>query len=124
MKNELSRRALRLVCYCLLPLAFAFHGCSDREVITEAQFVGKWKSSKATTPIYLYDNGEWEVKTEDGAVLQFGVWEYKDRRMTWSYKIGSHIGHDINAVLSATPGEFQVRESDGTTTVFTKLDSQ
>jgi hypothetical protein len=123
MKNGLSQRASRIGCCFLLVAALSFSGCSDRSAITEKHFVGKWKSSKLMTPVYLYANGEWEIKSADGAILQFGVWEYKDRKITWSYKVDSHIGHDTNAVLSATPGEFRVRESDNTTTVFTKLDS-
>ena len=99
-----------------------FYVGSGREAIKEIFFVGKWKSSKLKTPIYLYANGEWEIRKDDGAVLQYGVWQYKDKRIIWSYKIGSHVGHDSNPVLSATAHEFQVGESDGTTTTFKKLD--
>jgi hypothetical protein len=97
-------------------------GCSNREAVTEQSFVGKWKSSKIAAPVYMYANGEWEIKAEDGVVLQYGVWQYKNGKIIWSYKVDSHIGHDANAILSATPREFQLRESDRTTTTFTKLD--
>jgi len=120
MKNGLSRRAFQAG--CLLVTALCFSGCPGRDAITEKHFVGKWKSSKLATPVYLHANGEWEIKAEDGAILQFGVWEYKDEKIVWSYKIDSHIGHDTNVVLSARPREFRVRESDRTTTIFTKLD--
>jgi hypothetical protein len=97
-----------------------FSGCS-RET-TGKNFVGKWKSSKLETPVYLYDNGEWEIKTENGAILQYGVWEYRPNAITWSFKVNSQIGHEVNEVLSVKPGEFQVKESDGSTTTFSKLD--
>jgi len=122
MKDGLSRRAIQAGCYFLLLTVLSFPGCSGRDAVTEKHFVGKWKSSKLATPVYLYANGEWEIRSEEGAILQFGVWEYKERKIIWSYKAGSYIGHDINAVLSATPGEFRVREGDKTTTIFTKLD--
>jgi hypothetical protein len=122
MKTESSRQAFQVACCFLLATASALYGCSGQEAIAEGYFVGKWKSSKLTTPLYLYANGEWEIKTKDGAILQFGVWEYKDKKIIWSYKVDSYIGHDVNAVVSATPGEFRLRESDNTTTTFTKLD--
>lgn len=122
MKNGLSGQTVRALCCVLLATALGFYGCSDREAFTEQNFAGKWKSSKLLTPVYLYANGEWEIKSEDGAVLQFGVWEYKDKKLIWSYKAGSYIGHDTNAVLSAAPREFRLLENDRTVTTFTKLD--
>ena len=77
------------------------------------------------TPIYLHDNGEWEIKTEDGAVLQYGVWEFKSDKIIWSYKADldtGRIGRDVNDVLSATAQEFQLLERDGSTTIFKRLD--
>jgi hypothetical protein len=105
----------------LLLVALTLAGCG-REIITEKVFVGKWKSTKLATPVYLYDNGEWEIKTEGGTILQFGVWHYEDNKIRWTYKVNSQIGHDINPVLSATSMEFKVKESDGTTTTFSRLD--
>ena len=106
----------------LLLTALVFSGCSEREVINERNFVGKWKSSKLTTPVYLYANGEWEIRTDDCGVLQYGVWQYGDRKLTWSFKIDSQIGHDVNAVLSASPREFRIKEGDGSATTFSRLD--
>jgi hypothetical protein len=122
MKTRFSHRAFRAGCHFFLVTALSFSGCSGRDAVTEKTFVGKWKSSKLATPLYLHANGEWEIKTEDGAILQFGVWEYKDEKIVWTYKIDSHIGHDANPVLSAKPREFRLRESDRTTSIFTKLD--
>jgi hypothetical protein len=105
----------------LLLVALMCSGCG-RETTSDKSFVGKWKSTRLETPIYLYDNGEWEIKTEGGAILQYGIWQYEDNKIRWSYKVNSTIGHDVNAVLSTTPQEFQVREQDGTTTIFSRLD--
>jgi hypothetical protein len=114
---------VKLVLTILLGGVFVLlNACSSRETTTEKTFVGKWKSSRMATPIYLYDNGEWEIKKDDGAVLQYGVWQYKGTKIIWSYKADSYIGHDANPVLSATPREFQVQESDRTTTTFSRLD--
>lgn len=114
---------IKLISACLVTSALTlFNGCSGREPVTEKSFVGKWKSSKLETPIYLYENGEWEIKKDGGGVLQFGVWQYKDKQLVWSYKIGSQVGHESNAVLIATPREFQVQERDKTTTTFVRLD--
>lgn len=106
----------------LLSVLFLLNACSGRETLAEKNFVGKWKSSRASTPIYLYDNGEWEIKSDDGTILQYGVWQLKGQNILWSYKVDSSIGHDINPVLSVTSREFKVRESDRTTTTFSKLD--
>jgi hypothetical protein len=105
----------------LLLVALMCAGCG-RESITEKAFVGKWKSTKLESPIYLYDNGEWEIKTESGVILQYGVWQYEDKKIRWSVKVNSRTEHDVNAVLSSTPHEFQVKERDGTTTTFSRLD--
>lgn len=85
-------------------------------------FVGKWQSSRLLTPLRLYENGEWEILKDDGAVLQYGVWEYKNNALLWSYKIDGEVGHDINAVLSAKAQAFQLKEKDGSTTTFVRLD--
>ena len=99
----------------------ALNACSSRETSRDS-FVGKWKSTRATTPIYLHDNGDWEIKQNDGTILQYGVWQLKDGSIVWSFKIGSSVGHDRNSILSVKPREFRLRESDGSTTTFTRLD--
>lgn len=105
----------------LLLVVFICSGCGS-EATSEKIFVGKWKSTKLEAPIFLYGNGEWEIKTEDGKVLQYGVWQYEDNKIRWTYKINSQISHDLNDVLSASRIEFQVKERDGTTTTFSRLD--
>lgn len=85
-------------------------------------FTGKWRSTRTNTPLYLYANGEWEIKAGDGAVLQYGVWEYKNDRLIWSYSVGGHVVHDVNPVVAVKPREFQAREADGSLTTFYRLD--
>ena len=106
----------------MLVLIAILNGCSDRDAFTENNFVGKWKSSKVTTPVHLYANGEWEIMTDEGKVLQYGVWQYTKNRIMWSYKVDDQIGHDMNAILSATPKEFKLREGDGSITTFSRLE--
>ena len=105
-----------------LAISSSLSACSGPEPLEAKSFVGKWKSSRATTPVYLYENGEWEIKTDEGAVLQYGVWQIKGRNFLWSYKIGSDIGHDVNTVLLAKPREFKLKEGDGSSTTFRKLE--
>jgi hypothetical protein len=95
--------------------------CSG-DALSPDTFVGKWQSSRSTVPLHLYANGEWEIKRESGEVLQFGVWQYEGRRIVWTFKDGSHVGHEANAVLSVSEREFQLRERDLSTTVFKRLD--
>lgn len=99
------------------------NACSKQgTTLPEQNFIGKWKSSKADTAIVLYANGEWEVQSEGGGILQYGVWQLAGPNIMWSYKNGPRIEHDINRVLSTTPGEFKVQEQDRTTTTFIRLE--
>jgi hypothetical protein len=95
--------------------------CGAKNQASAAAFVGKWKSSKLTTPLYLYPNGEWEIKTDEGGVLQFGLWEYQDGRLVWLFKSGARISRDVNPVIAVTDREFQLREGS-LVTVFNRLD--
>jgi len=111
----------KLLLIASIALVVTLNGCSDNDSFTENMFVGKWKSSKVTTPVYLYANGEWEIMTDEGKVLQYGVWQYTKNRIMWSYMIDGRISHDLNAILSATPQEFRLLESDNSITTFSKL---
>ncbi|OYT90437.1 MAG: hypothetical protein CFE43_18265 [Burkholderiales bacterium PBB3] len=114
--------ALRLLALvALMSLLAPLTGCSGRKAPTAASFVGKWQSSKLDTPVHLYSNGEWEIKKDDGSVLQYGVWEYKDGRIIWNYKMGSQIGRDVNIVQSVNATEFRLHEDQAITT-FKRLD--
>ena len=103
----------------LLVLAAA---CSPHAELRPEQFVGKWKSSRSATPLHLHTNSEWEITTLEGHVLQYGVWQLQDRRMVWSIKMDGRLNHDENPVLSVAQQRFELRERDGSVTVFERLD--
>lgn len=110
--------------YALLPgllLSLALLACGAKSTASTASFVGKWESSKLTTPLFLYDNGEWEIKNDQGGILQYGVWEYRDGRIIWLFKHGAQITRDVNAVLSVDAQEFRLQEGSQVT-VFRRLD--
>lgn len=101
-------------------LAIGLAACSRT---SERDFVGKWQSSRTQTPIHMVSNGEWEIRTEEGTILQYGVWRYEDKKLIWSFKQDNgQILDDPNPVLSVGPKEFSVRERNGTTTVFKRVD--
>lgn len=116
------RRLTLAAALVVAPVLFALHACSSGETYTQKSFVGKWKSSRATTPLYLHANGEWEIKTDEGSVLQYGVWQLKNGSILWSFKVGTGVAHDVNPVSSVTARQFTLRESDGSTTTFTRLE--
>lgn len=113
------RRVLWAVLLALLLPALA--ACGGKPPVSPLSFVGKWKSSKLETPLFLYENGEWEIRQDDGSILQYGVWEYRDGRIIWSFKLGAEIGRDVNAVVSVADREFRLREG-AQVTVFQRLD--
>lgn len=111
----------RLVAAALVLVAVA-SGCARKESLySEKDFVGKWQSSRVTTPVFLHEDGEWELRTESGEVQQYGVWLYSDNRILWTVRVDGQIHHDPNPVLSATADEFQLRERDGSVTTFRRL---
>lgn len=112
----------RWVAGALLVLAASLGACSKQESIKDQSFVGKWHSSKATAPIRMDENGEWELLTTEGGVTQYGVWQYFDNKLMWSIMVDGYMHHDVNSVLSANPKEFKLRERDGSVTTFSKLD--
>ncbi len=105
----------------LLALMGMLAGCSGEEKYAESSFVGKWQSTRTTIPVYLYDNGEWEMKSDDGVVLQYGVWQLTDNKMMWTVRVDQQIVHDLNPILSVAPNEFKLREKDKSVTTFTRL---
>jgi len=100
-------------------LVVALAGCQR---ISAGDFVGKWQSSRAVTPIHLAANGEWEIRQDDGTILQYGVWRYADQKIIWSIKQGSRVVDDPTPVLAVERREFKLQERDGATTVFRRLD--
>ncbi len=89
---------------------------------SERDFVGKWQSSRTFTPLIIATNGEWEIRTAEGSVLQYGIWRLENDKIIWTIKQGGRITDDANPVLSASAREFRVREQDGSTTVFRRID--
>ena len=83
--------------------------------------MGTWTSSRTNTPINMYANGEWEIKSDEGNIMQYGVWQVAGQNIIWSFKDGGRIVHDINPIVSVAPNEFKVREQDHTTTTFTRV---
>ena len=118
---SLAERALPNSLWVVLLGIALLAGCSQQPAPTAASFVGKWRSSKLDTPIHLYNNGEWEIKKDDGAILQYGIWDYQDGRIVWNFKMGGQIGRDVNTVQSVTPTEFRLHE-DRAITTFKRLD--
>jgi len=107
--------------FLLLALGLGVYFSLGGKRTGEADFVGKWQSSRTNTPIHLAANGEWEIRTEQGRVLQYGLWRYVDKQLVWTYKQGAQFFDDANPVLAVDAGSFSLRESNGTTTVFHRL---
>lgn len=103
-------------------LAMSLAACSGRPEFRPQQFVGKWQSSRATTPIRLDANGEWELVAADGKVLQYGVWQYFNGKIMWSVIVDQEAQHDVTTVLSASDKEFRLGERDQSVTTFKRLD--
>jgi hypothetical protein len=85
-------------------------------------FVGKWKSSRLTTPLVVQANGDWEIRSDDGQVLQYGVWQLRERSFIWSLKLDGQLQHDPNAIVSVGTRRFELRERDGSVTRFDRID--
>ena len=115
-----SMRPMALAAAAALVLQAA--ACSGQPAPRHEQFVGKWKSSRLATPLHLHRSGEWEIRTDEDQVLQYGVWQLQDRRMVWSIKMDGRLNHDENAVLSVGQRRFELRERNGSVTVFERLD--
>ena len=116
-----SGNRFRLIVLALL-VGLGMHFLTGGKRISERDFVGKWQSDRAVTPIHLAANGEWELRKDDGTVLQYGVWRYEGKQIIWSIKQGGRIMDDPTPVLSVTRAEFRLKERDGQTTVFKRLD--
>lgn len=96
--------------------------CSPSSGAKRQLLVGKWQSSRLMTPVILHDNGEWEIKQDNGAVLQYGLWDYQGNQLIWTIKQGKMLNRDINPVVSLNPDAFTVRENDRSITSFTRLE--
>lgn len=115
----MQRRAF--ACTLCTLLVAALTGCKRTPQIDAAAFVGSWQSSRLTTPLILYANGDWEIKTTEGQVLQYGVWNYAPGQFLWTFKQGTQVQHEVNPLLSFNSTAFTLRETDGSVTTFTRL---
>lgn len=86
------------------------------------QFAGKWQSSRSTAPLMLHANGEWEIRDSDDHVLQYGVWQLRERTLIWSIKLDKQLQHDANAIVSVQKNTFELRERDGSLTRFERIE--
>lgn len=115
-----SGKLFRLALGLLVTACLIVYMASGKR-LNERDFVGKWQSSRLVTPLHLTANGEWEIKGEDGAVLQYGVWRVEGKKIVWTIKQGARISDDANPVLAVAPDEFRLSEKDGSVTVFKRL---
>jgi hypothetical protein len=87
------------------------------------QFAGTWQSSRVSTPLHMHANGEWEIRGDDGRVLQYGVWQLERRSIVWSIRMGDgRLMHEVNPVDSLEKRRFELREQDGSLTKFERRD--
>jgi hypothetical protein len=86
------------------------------------QFAGQWKSSRSSAPLTLHANGEWEIRDSDDHVLQYGVWQLRERSLIWSIKRDTQVQHDANAIVSVQKNSFELRERDGSLTHFERIE--
>lgn len=106
-----------------LALFMMLVACDKLSGVNKQSFVGKWQSTRmVTTPVFLMDNGEWEIRNDSGKAMQYGTWDYKDSQIIWYYQSGKEMIRDPNKVLSMKPGEFKLKEQDGSITTFSRLD--
>ena len=105
-------------------LGMTLSGCSGDPEPLPLQFTGAWKSSRLNScPLHLLANGDWEIRSEDGArPLQYGVWQVQSRHMLWTFRANGKTVHDKNRIESFGLRQFVLREQDGSLTSFTRLD--
>lgn len=115
------RRAayLQVACLWLALGCVLLAACSRGSGLNAQYFVGQWTSTRLATMLYLYENGEWEIKRDD-RVLQYGVWQYKDKTLIWTHKADTGFIHDENPILSFEPKRFTLKEQNGEVTTFVR----
>lgn len=112
----------RLALAGALLAAWPLTACQKKKPLEPGQFVGRWRSSRSSAPVELSANGEWEIRAEDGAVLQYGVWRLDGEQILWTVRTDQGVMHDPTRVLAVDEKGFSLRERDGSTTTFTRLD--
>lgn len=117
------RRRLRILGgLMVVALAGAFLTACQKK-LEPSQFVGSWRSSRLSTPLLMRGNGEWEIRSGDERVLQYGVWRLDGQRLVWTIRDDrGQVTHDANTILSVEPRRFVLAERDGSKTSFDRLD--
>jgi len=92
---------------------------TNRSACDPDSFVGTWLSSRAGTTITLHPNGTWRLGSNCS-----GRWSVRSSCLVWTYESAHHIGEDVNPILYADAGEFSIRETDGSVTVFMRVNSE
>lgn len=100
----------------MLVLVTALGGCTFKGEYSEKDFVGKWTSTKYASPIYLYENGEWEVISDTGGVTQYGVWQVTGNKIMWSFKLGGKVHHVREKIQTLSTQEFTLGEGNKVST--------
>ena len=119
MKSGAFATRRRALAALVLSIAGTLGAC--QKGLQPQQFVGRWKSSRLGSTLLLNANGEWEMRDTADRVLQYGVWQLRDRTLVWSVRLNGRLQHDPNAIIDVSPAMFQLRERDGTITRFDRL---
>lgn len=115
------RRPVLAGLMAMLALPVLLAAC--QKPLEAAQFVGRWKSSRLATPMVLLANGEWEIRTAEGQVLQYGLWQLDGQRLIWRIlDDDGRLSRDVNPVVSMEARRFVLLERDGSKTTFDRLD--
>jgi hypothetical protein len=56
------------------------------------------------------------------AALQCGVWRIEGQRLIWTIRIDGGVVHDANVIVKVGADRFELREADGSSTQFSRLD--
>jgi hypothetical protein len=73
--------------------------------------------------VVLLDNGEWEIRDAEGAVLQYGLWRVDGQSLVWTLRGGDErLVNDANGIVSIEARRFVLRERDGSMTTFDRQD--
>jgi hypothetical protein len=110
MKFGISYRIF-LFSLVLVFIGYAFFVRPSNRIPSKSVFVGKWQSSRLATPLYLYENGEWEIKDDDNRIMQYGIWEYRNGQIIWISKVNGLFIYDANTIISANENRFSLREN-------------
>lgn len=100
----------------VISVTWIIGSCSRKDDSYNARsFIGTWSSSQVGK-ITLNCDGTWQVSK-----CNFGKWFLRNNNMVWTYS-DNPGKEDINPILRFKPDEFVLREMNGATTVFKKVE--